>query len=535
MADALPVIALILSALAALFAFLAFLRAGKGGGTDLSRDQISGMLREETDRQTRSAEEQLRGVRLELGQSLMTFQETMTRSFRDLSDSLGAQVKEFGASLDKGLAQIDERSRAIGVKLDQDIARMGDEARAGRETLHKTIDTRLEAAAVRQETAAKNLREEMLGGFRQLGAAIGQTLEGHATQQRERLENVTGALAALTQRQEGAQEALRLTVEGRLDFLRSENAAKLDEMRATVDEKLQTTLDTRLGESFNRVVEQLERVHTGLGEMQTLASGVGDLKKVLSNVRVRGTFGEVQAAMLLEQFLSPEQLMKNVQIKENSAERVEFCIRLPGRDGENEVLLPVDAKFPQEDYERLVIAAEAGDLEAVNAASRALETRVRAFAKSISEKYIETPRTTEFAILFLPTESLYAELLRKPGLFERLQMDYRVTLTGPTTFGALLNALQMGFRSLALEKRSSEVWQVLGAIKGEFGNYNDVVKRLSSQLETAARSVEKLGVRTRAMNRKLRDVETLPGIDAQTLLGAVFSEENLEDSESETE
>lgn len=533
MADALPVIALILSALAALFAFLAFLRAGKGGGTDLSRDQISGMLREETDRQTRSAEEQLRGVRLELGQSLMTFQETMTRSFRDLSDSLGAQVKEFGASLDKGLAQIDERSRAIGMKLDQDIARMGEEARGGRETLHKTIDTKLDASAIRQETAAKNLREEMLGGFRQLGAAIGQTLEGHATQQRERLENVTGALAALTQRQEGAQEALRLTVEGRLDFLRSENAAKLDEMRATVDEKLQTTLDTRLGESFNRVVEQLERVHTGLGEMQTLASGVGDLKKVLSNVRVRGTFGEVQAGALLEQFLSPEQLMKNVQIKENSLERVEFCIRLPGRDGENEVLLPIDAKFPHEDYERLVVAAELGELERVAEASRALEARVRSFARSISEKYINTPRTTDFAIMFLPTESLYAEILRKPGLFERLQLDFHVTLAGPTTFVAVLNALQMGFRSLAIEKRSSEVWRVLGAIKNEFENYNKVVENLGRQLGTAATSVQKLSTRTKAMNRKLREVETLPAVEAQTLLGAVFSDDNLEDSDSE--
>jgi DNA recombination protein RmuC len=483
MADAVPVLALILSALAALFAFLGYLRAGKAGGADLSRDHLSAQLREETDRQTRAAEEQLRGVRLELNQTLLAFQETMTRSFRDLSQDMGGQVKAFGA------------------KLDQDIARMGEEARAGRDTLRN---------------------------------AIGETLDLHARFQRERLENVTTALAALTQKQEAGQEALRQAVEGRLDAIRTENAAKLDEMRATVDEKLQNTLDARLGESFNRVVEQLERVHTGIGEMQTLASGVGDLKKVLSNVRARGTFGEVQAAMLLEQFLSPEQLLKNVQIKENSAERVEFCIRLPGRDGENEVLLPVDAKFPQEDYERLVAAAETGDLEAVNAASKALEARVRACARTISEKYIHTPRTTEFAILFLPTESLYAELLRKPGLFERLQLDYRVTLTGPTTFVALLNALQMGFRSLAIEKRSSEVWQVLGAIKGEFGNYNEVVKRLSSQLETAARSVEKLGVRTRAMNRKLREVESLPESKAQALLGTMFADESVEDPEAES-
>ena len=282
------------------------------------------------------------------------------------------------------------------------------------------------------------------------------------------------------------------------------------------------------------MVEQLERVHKGIGETQSLAAGVGDLKKVLSNVRVRGTFGEVQLATLLEQFLSPEQFIRNAQIKENSQERVEFAVRLPGRDSGVEVLLPVDAKFPQEDYERLIAAAELGDSDAVAQAAKDLECRIRQFAKTIRDKYIATPRTTEFAILFLPTESLYAEILRRPGFFEQLQREYHVTLIGPTTFTALLNALQMGFRSLAIEKRSSEVWQILGAVSNEFGKYNEVVDKLSKQLNTAAKSVENLGVRTRAMNRKLRDVEKLPDDTAQILLGPALAEME-EEEETPTE
>jgi DNA recombination protein RmuC len=364
----------------------------------------------------------------------------------------------------------------------------------------------------------------MTGSFRQFGASVAETLGKLGEHQKERLDNVTTAVSTLSEKHERTQEALRQTVEGRLDAMRGENAAKLDEMRRTVDEKLQSTLETRLGESFNRVVEQLERVHKGIGEMQSLAAGVGDLKRVLSNVRVRGTFGEVQLGMLLEQFLPPEQYIRNAQIKEGSQERVEFAIRLPGRDVEGEVLLRVDAKFPREDYQRPIAAADQGDADAVVQAGKDLENRIRLFAKTISEKYISTPRTTEFAILFLATESLYAEVLRRPGFFEQLQRDYHVTLTGPTTFTALLNALQMGFRSLAIERRSSEVWQILGAVRNEFTKYNEVVDKLSRQLSTAAKSVENLGVRTRAMNRKLREVEQLPDDTAQILLGRAVNE-----------
>ncbi len=383
-------------------------------------------------------------------------------------------------------------------------------------------------AAAREEPRARALREELMGTVALLGQNLGEALSQGGARQKELLEGMSAAIAALTEKNERALEQLRQSVEGRLDALRTENQLKLDEMRRTVDEKLQTTLETRLGESFGRVAEQLERVHKGIGEMQTLATGVGDLKRVLMNVRSRGTYGEVQLGALLDQFLAPEQYVKNAQVREHSQERVEFAIRLPGRETEDEVLLPVDAKFPQEDYERLLDATEAGDAAAAAQASKELEARIRTFAKTIREKYIEPPRTTDFAMLFLPTEGLYAEVLRRPGLFEQLQREFHVTLAGPTTLTAMLNALQMGFRSLAIERRSGEVWKILGAVRQEFGRYNEVVEKLASQLSTAANSVRKLGTRTRAMDRKLRDVERLPEEEAREILG-----EEPEDSSEE--
>jgi len=529
------VLAAVLAGVALLFSLLALVRSeARKPGSEITADKMSELIRNESDRIRQAGDEHARALRQELADNFRGFQETTLKVFREFGDSLGGEVKEFGARLDTSVKAIDERAAAIGSKLDQDIARMGEEATRNRDTLRQTIEGKLDGAATKQTSAAKDLREEMTGSFQKLGGVVSETLAQLGEHQKERLEHVTTALSALSEKHERAQETLKQTVEGRLDAIRSESATKLEEMRKTVDEKLQSTLETRLGESFTRVVEQLERVHKGIGEMQTLAAGVGDLKKVLSNVRVRGTFGEVQLAMLLEQFLSPEQYVKNAQVKDASQERVEFAIRFPGRDAEGEVLLPVDAKFPQDDYERLLAAAELGDAEAVSAAAKDLENRIKLFAKTIKEKYIAPPRTTDFAILYLPTESLYAEVLRRPGLFEQLQRDYHVTLTGPTTFTALLNAFQMGFRSLAIEKRSSEVWQILGAVRGEFGKYNEVVEKLSKQLSTAAKSVETLGVRTRAMNRKLRDVEKLPEATAEILLGPalVEAEEEAEGDEA---
>ena len=566
MTEAAIMLIVVLAGASAFLSLLSLFRAGRAS-SDVASEVFPRLLRDESDQIRRSGEDQARGLRQELGEHLRGFQETSVRGFRELGDRLDAQVKDFGAKLDGGVIAIHDRVAAIALKLEQDLAKMGEDAHRNRDALRQTIEAKLDDAASKQAGAARESREEVIASFRKLGASIAETLDRVSERQKERLENVTAALGSLCDKQERAQEALRVTVEaklddaslkqstaaresreemtkalgslsekqeraqealkqsveGRLDAIRGENATKLEEMRLTVDEKLQSTLDARLGDSFNRVVEHLERVHKGIGEMQSLAAGVGDLKKVLSNVRVRGTFGEVQLAALLEQFLSPEQFVKNAQIKENSLERVEFAIRLPGRDASGEVLLPVDAKFPQEDYERLIAASEQGDALAVAEAAKNLENRVRQCARTIREKYIAAPRTTDFAILFLPTESLYAEILRRAGLFEELQRDHHVVLTGPTTLGALLNAFQMGFRSLAIEKRSSEVWQILGAIHSEFGKYNEVVNKLARQLDTAQTSVKSLGARTRAMNRKLREVEKLPDDSAQILLGPALT------------
>ena len=297
-------------------------------------------------------------------------------------------------------------------------------------------------------------------------------------------------------------------------------------MRATVDEKLHKTLEKRLGESFKQVSGQLEQVHKGLGEMQNLAIGVGDLKKVLTNVKTRGTWGEMQLGNLLEQILTPEQYAQNVITKQGSAERVEFAIKLPGRDTHDgkTVWLPIDAKFPKEDYERLVEASERADADAVEQAAKQLELRIKAEAGDIRDKYIDPPNTTDFGILFLPTESLYAEVLRRNGLMETLQREFRVVVTGPTTLAALLNSLQMGFRTLAIEKRSSEVWAVLGAIKTEFGKFGGIIEKVQKKLQEASNVIDTAATRTRTIERKLRTVEGLPTNEATALLGEAETE-----------
>ena len=317
-------------------------------------------------------------------------------------------------------------------------------------------------------------------------------------------------------------DSLRKTVEEHMDKLRAENTQKLEQMRATVDEKLQTTLEKRIGESFSQVSERLEKVHQGLGEMQNLAMGVGDLKRVLTNVKTRGVWGEVQLGALLEQMLSPDQYMKNVKIKEGTTELVEYCVCLP--DG----LIPIDAKFPYEDYERLVIASEKGDAAAVEAASIDLERRIKTEAKRIHDKYIEVPKTTDFAIMFLPTEALYAEVMRRPGLSSSVQKSYKITITGPSTLGAFLTSLQMGFRTLAIQKRSGEVWQALGEVKTEFNKYGMWVEKVKKNIEAAGKTLDEAGTRTRAIERKLRDVGNVgEGIEKETIPGLEYSKENL--------
>ena len=333
-----------------------------------------------------------------------------------------------------------------------------------------------------------------------------------AEQARSLREEVTGAVVRLG-------DSLQRTVEGRLDAMRADNAEKLETMRATVDEKLHKTLEERLGASFKLVSDQLEQVFKSVGEMQRLAAGVGDLKRVLTNVKARGTWGEISLGGVLDQALTSEQYDRNVEIRPGSNQRVEFAIRLPGADGDGPLWLPIDAKFPSEDFERLCDAAESADGAGVEAAGKAIETRIRLAARDICAKYIAPPHSTDFALLYLPTEGLYAEIVRRPGLVDALQRDWRVVIAGPTTLLALLNSLRMGFRSLAIQKRSSEVWHLLRAVKTEFGRYGEVLDKVQKKLNEASNTIENVAVRRRQIDRKLAQLETLPEAEASLLLG----------------
>ena len=385
---------------------------------------------------------------------------------------------------------------------------IADTSRATRVELAQSIST-FQQALVQQGAEATRTQNAQLDAFSQQLTLLQKSLGDTLTTQLQTLSDANARRIS----------EVRATLEAQLTQLQAANTAKLDEMRRTVDEKLQSTLETRLGESFRQVAERLEQVHKGLGEMQTLAQGVGDLKHLLTNVKTRGMFGEAQLGALLEQVFSPEQYAAQVVTRPGSRNTVDFAVRLPGKSVDGAPLwLPIDAKFPNEDYERLLDAQQRADALAADAAGKALEVRIRLEAKSISEKYIEPPHTTDFAILFLPTEGLYAEVLRRPGLMDALQRDHRVTLAGPTTLLAMLSSLQMGFRTLALEKRSSEVWQVLGAVKTEFGKFGDVLTRVKNQTETVLNTLSSAEQRSRVMSRALRNVEALPDADSARLI-----------------
>ncbi len=381
---------------------------------------------------------------------------------------------------------------------------------------------REELALGRQEAAHgdRQAREELRSGLAQLTDALLNRMAEIARLQKDQLDSFSKQLADLTALNETKLEALRQTMEQRLQSMQADNTAKLEQMRVVVDEKLQSTLEKRLGDSFKQVSERLEQVYAGLGEMRTLAAGVGDLKKVLTNVKTRGTWGEIRLGQILDQILTPEQYAANVITKAGGSERVEFAIRLPGPDADHEeiVWLPIDAKFPQEDYQRLLDAQEAADKEQADRSLRNLEIRVKAEARAIRDKYIDPPHTTDFAILFLPVEGLYAEVLRIPGLCDHLQREHRVVVTGPTTLAALLNSLQMGFRTLAIERRSSEVWELLSVVKTEFGKFGDTLSKTKKKLQEAAHTIDQAEVRTRAIERSLRRVEEAPA-DTQLSLG----------------
>ncbi len=371
-------------------------------------------------------------------------------------------------------------------------------------------------ALLAQSGDVARTQNEQIDSFRmQLGA-----MQQHVSEVLQRFsDGLNEQLRLVSEGNERKLGEVRLVVEQRLTALQEGNEKKLDQMRATVDEKLQATLETRLGESFKQVADRLEQVHKGLGEMQSLAQGVGDLKHLLTNVKTRGIFGEAQLAALLEQVFTVDQYAAQMATRPGGKNTVDFAIKLPGRSDSGEPLwLPIDAKFPNEDYERLLDAQQRADATGAEVAGKALEVRIRLEAKSISDKYIEPPYTTDFAILFLPTEGLYAEVLRRPGLMESLQRDHRVVLAGPTTLLAMLNSLQMGFRTLALEKRSSEVWQVLGAVKTEFGKFGDVLAKVKSQTETVLNTLNSAEQRSRVMGKALRQVEALPEAESARLI-----------------
>jgi DNA recombination protein RmuC len=410
---------------------------------------------------------------------------------------------------DSGRVELLQGIAASSDKTERELRReILENGRANRQELGATFAT-FQQALLQQSLGAITAQIAQIDAFGQQLALLQKTLS----------DTLTTQLQSVSESNARRMGEVRETLEKQLAQLQATNTAKLDEMRKTVDEKLQTTLETRLGESFKQVADRLEQVHKGLGEMQTLAQGVGDLKHLLTNVKTRGIFGEAQLAALLEQVFTVDQYAAQVATQPGSKNTVDFAIKLPGRSDSGAPLwLPIDAKFPNEDYERLLDAQQRADVAGADAAGKALEIRIRLEAKSISEKYIAPPHTTDFAILFLPTEGLYAEVLRRPGLMESLSRDHRITLAGPTTLLAMLNSLQMGFRTLALEKRSSEVWQVLGAVKTEFGKFGDVLAKIKSNAETMLNTVSSAEQRSRVMGKALRNVEALPELDSAKLI-----------------
>ncbi|WEN15203.1 DNA recombination protein RmuC [Rhodanobacter sp. AS-Z3] len=527
--EILLIVLVILAAALLLLQVIMLLRGRGDPGLGIKLDA----LKDDSARVERTLREEQRAGREELQQGFDRFRSHLGEQLNGMSQQQAERIDGFGQRLtlltertDGGLQTLAQRLAEDGRKSREEAAltlgRFGEqqqqqfaaltgdnEKRMGE--VRATLESRLTQLTERTDTGLQSLTQRLVDDARKGREEVTITLNRLGEQQQQRL-------AALTADNEKRMSEMRATLEAKLGAIQQDNAAKLEQMRATVDEKLHATLETRLGESFKLVSERLEAVQRGLGEMQNLAAGVGDLKRVLTNVKKRGIFGEVQLGALLEDMLTAEQYGSNVITVPGSNDRVEFAIRMPGQEEGEHVYLPIDAKFPVEDYQRLLDAQEASDAEGALAAGRALETRVREEAKRIHSKYVAPPHTTDFAVLYLPTEGLYAEVIRRPGLFENLQRDHRVTVAGPTTLSALLNSLQMGFRTLAIAKRSSEVWKILGAVKNEFGKFGVVLDKTRKQLDAARNSIDSAGVRTRAIERTLREVESLSSDASQLLL-----------------
>ncbi|PTA71850.1 MULTISPECIES: DNA recombination protein RmuC [unclassified Stenotrophomonas] len=480
------------------------------------------------DRLEQAVREEARAGRSELREQLDTFARALTDLSTRTDQRLDLLREALGEDARKARAESAESQQRGAALMGQRLQ----ELRGQLDTFGQQQEARIHAFGQQlQELTTRT--DSQLGTLRQTQVDDARKGREEGAQSQQRLtENLGQRLQELTQRNEQRIAEMRTTLEEQLRALQSDNAQKLEQMRVTVDEKLQSTLETRLGQSFKLVSERLEQVQRGLGEMQQLATGVGDLKRVLTNVKTRGSWGEVQLENILEQTLIQEQYARAVKVRPDSGEMVDIAVRLPGRSSDDTpVWLPIDSKFPREDYERLLDAQEQGDAELVRVQGAQLERAVKVQAKSICEKYIVPPHTTDFAVMFLPTEGLYAEVIRRPGLVDLLQRDHRVVVAGPTTITALLNSLQMGFRTLAIEKRSSEVWSLLGAVKTEFGKFGDVLDNVKAKLDQASKQIDQTGVRTRAIARKLRDVESLPVEQSRQLLPDALPADDSGDGE----
>jgi DNA recombination protein RmuC len=423
--------------------------------------------------------------------------------------------------------RLDKNELSLKDEFGRNREEIGRSARDSREELNTVfanfagmLEGKLRGILESVDNSAKINREELAASLKSFEERFAGSVRGFNELQREKFGDLMTRQDALSRNTQEIFDKIRESVEKKLKDIQTDNSAKLEKIRETVDEKLHKTLETRLGESFQIVSERLEQVQKGLGEMQTLATGVGDLKRVLSNVKTRGVLGEYQLGALLEQLLSSAQYAQNVKTKSGSDDMVEFAVKIPSKEDSARIIwLPIDAKFPSEDYERLITAYDAGNTGDIDRFKRDLERKIRSFAKDIKTKYVDPPNTTDFAIMFLPFESLYAEVLRIPNLFESVQREFKITITGPTTISAFLSSLQMGFRSLAVEKRTSEIWELLGAVRTEFGKFGDILQKTKEKLDSASKEIDRAGTRSRAIERKLRDVQNLPEAAAQKLLG----------------
>lgn len=477
-------------------------------------------LTEGQERSDRALREEMAANRKESSSAAQEGREELARAMKDLGDSLGANMGQI-AGLQKD--QLDIFSTRLQNLTETNETRL--------ETVRLTVETQLQAleksmterhTEMRDEANAnrKEHREEIAASLKNLSDSILKSVADLTNLQKLELDSVVEKLGKLTASNEAKLDVLRGVVDGRLKEIQEDNSKQLDQMRATVDEKLQGTLEKRLGESFKQVAERLEKVHEGLGEMQALATGVGDLKRIFGNVRARGAWGEVQLGALLADMLTPDQYEENVAVKEGSGERVEYAIKYPGAEDSGAVYLPIDSKFPMEDYERLVVAWEAADPVEIESAGRKLDARVKTCAKDISVKYLNPPKTTDFGLMFMPSEALYAEVARRTGLLETVRHEYRVNICGPSTLAVTLNAFRMGFRTLAIQKRSSEVWKLLGAVKTEFGRFGVLLTKVKTKLDQASSTMEDVARKSRTIERKLHDVEVLPEAEIQALLVA---------------